>query len=63
MSLSPSHQQVASSETDAPETESGSSFVELAIAIGFAGGVSMAMVVWLLMLALALWEGVRWLIS
>jgi hypothetical protein len=63
MALSPSRQPVTSSVTDAPETESGSSFVELAIAIGFAGGVSVAMVVWLLMLVLSLWDGVRWLIS
>jgi hypothetical protein len=63
MSLSPSHQQVASSVTDAPETESGSSFVELAIAIGFAGAVSVAMLVWLFMLSLTLWDGMRWLIS
>jgi hypothetical protein len=63
MSLSSPHQQVASSATDAPETESGSSFVELAIAIGFAGAVSVAMLVWLFMLARALWDCVRWLIS
>jgi hypothetical protein len=39
--------------------------MDLAVAIGFGSAVSLsfAMIAWLYMLALALWAGLRWLIS
>jgi hypothetical protein len=63
MSLSPSHDQLAPAVTDTAETKHRSGLVELAVAIGFTSAVSFAMIVWLYMLALALWDGLRWLIS
>jgi hypothetical protein len=62
MSLSPSHDQLAPAVTDTAHSEPRSGLAELAIAIGFAGAIAVAMIVWLYMLAMALWEGLRWLI-
>ena len=63
MSLSPSHDQLAPSVTSAGESNTQSGLVDLAVAIGFGSTVSFAMTAWLYMLALALWAGLRWLIS
>jgi hypothetical protein len=63
MSLSQSHDQIATTVTDITDSEARSGFVGLAVAIGFASTVSIPMMVWLCMLVCALWDGLRWLVS
>jgi hypothetical protein len=63
MSLSQSHDQIATTVTDITDSEVRSGFVDLAVAIGFASTESIAMMVWLYMLVCALWDRLRWLAS
>jgi hypothetical protein len=63
MPLSPSHNQLVPAMSDATQAESRSASAERAIAIAFAAAVSAAMIGWLYMLAVALWDGANWLMS
>jgi hypothetical protein len=63
MSRAPSHDQPATAVSTATESETRSARVERAIAFGYALAVSTAMIGWLYMLALAFWDGARWLMS
>jgi hypothetical protein len=63
MSLAPSHDQAATAINSAAEAGARASLVERAIALGFALAVSVAMIGWLYLLALAVWNGASWLMS
>jgi hypothetical protein len=63
MSLSPSHDKAATALAEEDRSESRSKLTELAIAIAFAAAVSAAMMGWLYVLALCLWDGASWLLS
>jgi len=62
MPLSSSHDQTTAIN-DAAQSQGGSALAERMIAIGFALAVSIAMIGWLYMLALAVWDGASWLMS
>jgi hypothetical protein len=63
MSLSPSHDEIAVAMTDSGQTQSRSGLLELVVAVVFAATVSVAMIGWLYLLAVALWNGACWLLS
>ena len=62
MPLSSSHDQT-NAINDTAQSQGGSALAERMIAIGFALAVSIAMIGWLYMLALAVWDGASWLMS
>ena len=65
MSLAPSHDQAfpAVSAAPAAQSEFRSALAERAVAIGFPATVSAAMMGWLYLLAVAMWNGANWLLS
>lgn len=60
MSLAPSHDQAMTATSQAG---SRSLLVERTVAFVFLATVSVAMIGWLYMLAVALWNGASWLLS
>ena len=63
MSLAPSHDQSLPALSSSAEVEARSALAEKAVAIGFLSTVSVAMIGWLYVLAVAAWNGVIWLFS
>jgi len=62
MSLSPSHDQAAIVVNSETQSETRSTLGERAVAIGFGTAASTVMAGWLYVLALALWDGIIWLV-
>jgi hypothetical protein len=63
MSLSSARDQAATALNHATPSETGPAFPERAVANGYLLVASTAMIAWLYVLALALWEGTSWLLS
>ena len=63
MSLSPSRDEMAVVMTDSGQAQSRPGLRELVVAVVFAATVSVAMIGWLYLLAMALWNGASWLLS
>jgi len=63
MSLTTAHDQAATAINEDTPSETRSVILERAVAIGFLLTAAIAMIAWLYVLALGVWDGAIWLLS